>query len=187
MRRFEASPRRAAPKGQTFINCTAPPSPGPTYTTQASAFVAHSRSPFSPLIRPKTPHGFISHQSRGDEPRKHESAGQRADAAPRPTAMSGPLSLRRSPLPHRDQPMLGRQPRLGVTLGGKGRQAGVSGQVRTDVGPLIPLARKLADVPETPVARLASHRTVLSVMRSACDPRAIRVRSEGTSVANPVH
>src|ERR1035437_5804983 len=85
-------------------------------------------------------------------------------------------SLRRSPLPHRDQPMLGRQPRLGVTCCGKGHQAGVSGQVRTDVGPLIPLARKLADVPETPVARLASHRTVLSVMRS-----------EGTSVANPVH
>src|SRR5664279_6431121 len=32
MRRFEASPRRATPKGhKTFINCTAPPSPGPTY------------------------------------------------------------------------------------------------------------------------------------------------------------
>src|ERR1019366_8690907 len=29
MRRFEASPRRATPKGQTFINCTAPPSPAP--------------------------------------------------------------------------------------------------------------------------------------------------------------
>jgi hypothetical protein len=27
-----------------------------------------SRSPFSPLIRPKTPHGFISHQSRGTSP-----------------------------------------------------------------------------------------------------------------------
>jgi hypothetical protein len=48
----------------------------------------------SPLIRPKTPHGFISHQSRGDEPEKHESAGQRAAAAPRPTAMSGPLIIR---------------------------------------------------------------------------------------------
>src|SRR5664280_3282270 len=41
MRRFEASPRRATPKGQTFINCTAPPSPGPSYRAQAPAFVAH--------------------------------------------------------------------------------------------------------------------------------------------------
>src|SRR5450759_1704542 len=41
MRRFEASPRRAAPKGQTFINCTASPSPGPTYGAQVPAFVAH--------------------------------------------------------------------------------------------------------------------------------------------------
>src|SRR5664280_2866573 len=41
MRRFEASPRRATPKGQTFINCTAPPSPGPSYAAQAPAFVAH--------------------------------------------------------------------------------------------------------------------------------------------------
>jgi hypothetical protein len=54
----------------------------------------------SPLIRPKTPHGFISHQSRGDEPEKHESAGQRAAAAPRPTAMSGPLE------PERPQPIV---------------------------------------------------------------------------------
>src|SRR5665811_226534 len=69
MRRFEASPRRATPKGHTtFINCTAPPSPGPTYTTQAPAFVAHSRSPFSRLVRTKTPHGYISHQSRGTSP-----------------------------------------------------------------------------------------------------------------------
>src|SRR5664280_362328 len=33
----------------------------------------------------------LSHTKAGDEPRKHESAGQRADAAPSPTAMSGPL------------------------------------------------------------------------------------------------
>src|SRR5664280_2638694 len=46
MRRFEASPRRATPKGQTFINCTAPPSPELTYTAQPPAFVAH------------TPHSF---------------------------------------------------------------------------------------------------------------------------------
>src|SRR5450759_4505465 len=46
MRRFEASPRRATPKGQTFINCTAPPSPELTYRAQAPAFVAH------------TPHSF---------------------------------------------------------------------------------------------------------------------------------
>src|SRR5450759_5084705 len=45
MRRFEASPRRATPKGQTFINCTAPPSPGPTYAAQAPAFVAHRLFP----------------------------------------------------------------------------------------------------------------------------------------------
>src|SRR5450759_4196503 len=42
MRRFEASPRRTTPKGHTtFINCTAPPSPGPTYIAPTPAFVAH--------------------------------------------------------------------------------------------------------------------------------------------------
>src|SRR5450759_5187798 len=45
MRRFEASPRRATPKGQTFINCTAPPSPSPSYRAQAPAFVAHTTGP----------------------------------------------------------------------------------------------------------------------------------------------
>ncbi len=41
MRRFEASPRRATPKGQTFIGCTAPPSPTITYSSRPPAFVAH--------------------------------------------------------------------------------------------------------------------------------------------------
>src|SRR5665811_218950 len=45
MRRFEASPRRATPKGQTSINCTAPPSPNPSYRAQAPAFVAHTTGP----------------------------------------------------------------------------------------------------------------------------------------------
>src|ERR1035437_1695484 len=45
MRRFEASPRRATPKGhKTFIHCTAPPSPGPTYRTPAPAFMAHGHT-----------------------------------------------------------------------------------------------------------------------------------------------
>src|ERR1035437_7066427 len=45
MRRFEASPRRATPKGhKTFIHCTAPPSPGPTYRTPATAFMAHGHT-----------------------------------------------------------------------------------------------------------------------------------------------
>jgi hypothetical protein len=94
-------------RGSRGLRCPRPPDPGekqrprsykPPGQTVKTADSARtmsgalsSRSPFSPRIRPKTPHGFISHQSRGDEPRKHESAGQRADAAPRPTAMSGPL------------------------------------------------------------------------------------------------
>jgi len=41
MRRFEASPRRATPKGQTFIGCTAPPSPTITHSSRPPAFVAH--------------------------------------------------------------------------------------------------------------------------------------------------
>src|ERR1035437_7439020 len=62
MRRFEASPRRATPKGRTFINCTAAPSPGPTYASQAPAFVAHR------LLAP------CRHESSGPLPVR-ESAG----------------------------------------------------------------------------------------------------------------
>src|SRR5664280_3474409 len=47
-----------------------------------------SRSPFSPLIRPKNTAWVYLTPKQGDEPRKHESAGQRADATRRPTAMS---------------------------------------------------------------------------------------------------
>src|SRR5689334_17306588 len=42
MRRFEASPRRAAPKGhQSLISRTAPPTTQPTYPATPPVFVAH--------------------------------------------------------------------------------------------------------------------------------------------------
>ena len=42
-RRFEASPRRAAPKGQTFISHTAPPTTNPAYLMGLpSMFVTHA-------------------------------------------------------------------------------------------------------------------------------------------------
>src|SRR5450759_3726291 len=62
MRRFEASPRSATPKGQTFINCTAPPSPGPTYTTQPPAFVAHQLLQTGPMHRTPTDRRRLLHR-----------------------------------------------------------------------------------------------------------------------------
>src|ERR1017187_1389964 len=62
MRRFEASPRRATPKGHTFMNCTAPPSPGPTDTTQPPAFVAHQLLQTGPMHRSPTDRGRLLHR-----------------------------------------------------------------------------------------------------------------------------
>jgi len=42
MRRFDTSPRRAAPKGQTFITCTAP-SQRSSLINPSSSFVAHTK------------------------------------------------------------------------------------------------------------------------------------------------
>src|SRR5665811_1519082 len=65
MRRFEASPRRATPKGhKTFINCTAPPSPGPTYTTQPPAFVAHDPVQIPTQIGLEVLHRHLVHTRR---------------------------------------------------------------------------------------------------------------------------
>src|SRR5664280_2167196 len=79
MRRFEASPRRATPKGQTFINCTAPPSPGPSYRAQAPAFVAHppdaSRAPF-PHRSPRTAFNRRSMRRFEASPRRATPKGQ---------------------------------------------------------------------------------------------------------------
>jgi len=51
MRRFEASPRRATPKGQTFINCTAPPSPTITHSSRPPTLVAHQVLTIAPAVR----------------------------------------------------------------------------------------------------------------------------------------
>ncbi len=53
MRRFEASPRRATPKGQTFISCTAPPSPTITHSSRPPTLVAHQVLIIAPPLIPR--------------------------------------------------------------------------------------------------------------------------------------
>ena len=100
-------------------------------------------------------------------------------------------SLRRSPLPHRDQPMLGR-PTTPRSHPWWQRPSGRSiwpGPDRcrtldTACSEACGRTRNPCGSPCQPSNCPLGHAIRV---RSACDPRAIRVRSEGTSVANPVH